>query len=182
MTEDRDRELLNRLKDPKKREAAFRDLVRENKSRLYNHIRKIILIHDDTDDVLQNTFMKVWKGLDGFREESKLTTWMFRIATNESLSFIEKRKNELRLNIEEVQSDMISRMKADPWFNGDELQENFQKAILSLPEKQRMVFNMRYFDELHYEEISEMLGTSVGALKASYHLAMKKIEKYIRNL
>ena len=182
MAEDKDRELLNRLKNPDECEDAFRTLVRENKSRLYNHIRKIVLIHDDTDDVLQNTFLKIWKGLDGFREESKLTTWMFRIATNESLSFIEKRKNELRLNIEEVQADMINRMKADPWFNGDELQENFQKAILSLPEKQRLVFNMRYFDELHYEEISEIVGTSVGALKASYHLAMKKIEKYIRDI
>ncbi len=182
MTTLSEHDLIERLKHPKTREEAFRVLVRENQERLYRHIRRIVLVHEDADDVVQNTFIKIWKGLEGFRGESKLSTWMYRIATNEALSFLEKKKHELRISNEEAQDEMISRMKSDPWFHGDELQEAFQKAILSLPEKQRLVFTMRYFEDIRYEEMSSLLDTSVGALKASYHFAAKKIEKYIRNL
>lgn len=163
------------------RSYAFNLIVRKYQERLYWHIRKIVVSHDDTDDVIQNTFLKVWKALDGFREDSQLFTWLYRIATNEALTFLKKKRNRLFLPLVDVEQQLISTLESSPTLNGDEIKVRLQKAILTLPEKQRIVFNMKYFDELKYEEISEILGTSVGALKASYHHAVKKIEKLMED-
>jgi len=163
------------------RSYAFNLIVRKYQERLYWHIRKIVVSHNDTDDVIQNTFLKVWKALDGFREDSQLFTWLYRIATNEALTFLKKKRNRLFLPLVDVEQQLISTLESSPTLNGDEIKIRLQKAILTLPEKQRIVFNMKYFDELKYEEISEILGTSVGALKASYHHAVKKIEKLMED-
>lgn len=155
---------------------AFEEIVRAYSQRLYWHIRKIVLVHDDADDVLQNTLMKVWTGLPAFRWESQLFTWLYRIATNEVLTFIKKNKAYTQMPLEE-------RLEADaPLFNGDQIQTALQKAIERLPAKQRLVFNMRYFDEMRYEDMSGILGTSVGALKASYHHAYTKVQKTLKEL
>jgi RNA polymerase sigma-70 factor (ECF subfamily) len=155
---------------------VFNILVNEYKERLYWHIRKILINHEDTDDVLQNTFIKAWKGLSNFREDSNLFTWLYRIATNEALSFLRQKKRVGFLPWSGVEKNLAETLESDEYFNGDALQIKLQKAILNLPEKQRIVFNMKYFDEMKYEEISDILGTSVGALKATYHHAVKKIE------
>ncbi len=164
---------------PESRNYAFNLIVRKYQERIYWHIRKIVIQHDDSDDVIQNTFLKVWSGLDGFREDSQLYTWLYRIATNEALTFLKKKKSKFFLPLADVEQQLASTLESGPHLNGTEIQLKLQKAILKLPEKQRLVFNMKYFDELKYEEISNILGTSVGALKASYHHAVKKIEKYI---
>ena len=167
------------LKDPRKRAETFSKVVRLYQERLYWHIRKTVLVHDDANDVLQNTFMKAWAALDGFRGDSQFSTWLYKIATNESLSFLaNKHTRNLQSLSEEAEELLFQNMKADTYFNGDEVQLKLQKAILTLPEKQRLVFNMKYFDDITYEEMETILGTSVGALKASYHHAVKKIEKY----
>ena len=171
-----DREIIKAFKIPGQEEIAFTQLVKTYQERLYWHIRKIVLIHDDADDVLQNTMIKIWNSLGDFRSESGLYTWLYRIATNESLSFLKQKKKKSFAPWVDVEQRMSENLEADPWFNGDEIQLKLQKAILKLPDKQRIVFNMKYFDELKYEEMSEILGTSVGALKASYHHAVKKIE------
>ena len=158
---------------------AFTLLVDLYKERLYWHIRRIVINHSDTDDVLQNTFIKIWKGLPGFREDSLLYTWMYTIATNEALAFLKKKKTKYFIPITNVAKQLSETLISDEYFNGDELQLKLQKAVLSLPKKQRIVFNMKYFEEMKYEEISEILGTSIGALKASFHHAVKKIEKYL---
>ena len=147
--------------------------------KLYWHIRKIVIRHDDADDVLQNTFIKVWKSLDKFREASKLYTWLYRIATNESLTFLKQQKTKYLLPLEDHENSLKNSLMSDVYFNGDEIQLKLQKAILTLPEKQRIVFNMKYFDEMKYDDMAEILKTSVGALKASFHHAVKKIEKYL---
>ncbi|MFS4468051.1 RNA polymerase sigma factor [Maribacter sp. 2210JD10-5] len=174
--------LVRELKDKETQSRAFEILVHTYKERLYWHIRRIVLNHDDADDVLQNTFIKVYKNIAGFKGDSKLYSWMCRIATNESLSFLNKKSKKLGLSDGEYQSKMITDLQADVYFEGDEIQLKLQKAIASLPEKQKLVFNMKYFDELKYEEISEILDTSVGGLKASYHLAVKKVEGYLKSL
>ena len=171
-----DREILEGIKIPEKAEIAFNNLVQKYQERLYWHIRKIVLNHDDCDDVLQNTMIKVWRSLSTFRSESGLYTWLYRIATNEALSFLKQKKKKTFAPWVDVEGQMSENLEADPWFNGDEIQLKLQQAILKLPKKQRIVFNMKYFDELKYDEMSEVLGTSVGALKASYHHAVKKIE------
>lgn len=171
--------LVFQLKQKSTRAKAFEILVDSYKVRLYWHIRRIVLDHDDTDDVLQNTFIKVFRNIEGFNEESKLYTWIYRIATNEALSFIKSNSRKLMISDEELMSDKIDNLRADVYFEGDEIQLKLQHAIAQLPEKQRLVFNMKYFQELKYEEISEILGTTVGGLKASYHLATKKIEGYL---
>lgn len=176
-----DKELLCMFKQEDTRSYAFNLIVRKYQERLYWHIRKIVVSHDDTDDVIQNTFLKVWKALDGFREDSQLFTWLYRIATNEALTFLKKKRNRLFLPLVDVEQQLISTLETSPTLNGDEIKVRLQKAILTLPEKQKIVFNMKYFDELKYEEISEILGTSVGALKASYHHAVKKIEKLMED-
>jgi len=173
--------LIKRLKDPLTREASYRLLVSTHKQRLYWHIRKIVLNHENADDVLQNTFIKVFRHIDGFNGESKLYTWMFRIATNESISFLNKEAKHLKMDMVTLQEQRVNNLKADIYFDGDEIQLKLQKAIISLPQKQQLVFNMKYFDDLKYEEISEILDTSVGALKASFHHARKKIELFLLN-
>ncbi len=173
--------LVAQLKNNETRDKAFRELITLYKERLYWHIRKIVISHDDTDDVLQNTFIKIIKNIHSFNEQSKLFSWMYRIATNESITFINKRAKERSVDITEYQKEITNTLESDVYFNGDEIQIILQKAIAALPEKQKLVFNMKYFDEMKYEEISEILETSVGALKASYFHAVKKIESFIKS-
>jgi RNA polymerase sigma-70 factor (ECF subfamily) len=168
----------HQLSHPQKRAAAFSVVVRSYQERLYWHIRKMVLSHEDANDVLQNTFMKAWNGLDGFRGDSRISTWLYRIATNETLTFLANKKMRNSNPIDDVEEVMLQNLKADSYFNGTEIQLKLQEAILSLPEKQRLVFNMKYFDDITYEQMESILGTSVGALKASYHHAVKKIEKF----
>lgn len=172
--------LIDELKNTDSRSKAFETLVNAYKERLYWHIRRIVLDHDDTDDVLQNTFIKVYKNIEGFKAESKLYSWMYRIATNESLTFLKQKSKKSSLSSEELQQTMIENLQSDVYFEGDAIQLKLQNALATLPEKQKLVFNMKYFQEMKYEEISEVLNTSVGGLKASYHLAVKKIEAYLR--
>jgi len=158
---------------------AFNLIVRKYQERIYWHIRKIVINHDDADDVVQNTFLKVWGGLHHFREDSQLYTWLYRIATNEALTFLKRKRTKYFLPIIDVEQQLSNSLETDPYFDGNELQAKLQKAIVRLPEKQRLVFNLKYFDEMKYEDMSEILGTSVGALKASFHHAIKKIEKFL---
>ena len=175
-----DRNLIAELKQENTRDLAFHRLVKLYQERLYWHIRKILLNHEDTDDVLQNTFVKVWKSIENFREESSLYTWLYRIATNESITFLNSKKRRNLLPLNDVSDYLMENLTSDPYFEGDKLQLKLQQAVLQLPEKQRIVFNMKYFDEMKYEDMSKILGTSVGALKASYHHAAKKIEEFIK--
>lgn len=175
-----DKELLTLFKDKEKSNYAFNLIVRKYQEKLYWHIRKIVIKHDDADDILQNTFIKIWKGLDGFREDSKLYTWLYRIATNESLTFLKQKKTKYLLPIVDYENQLKDTLESDEHFNGNEIQLKLQKAILNLPEKQRVVFNMKYFEEMKYDDMSKILNTSVGALKASYHHAVKKIENYFK--
>jgi RNA polymerase sigma-70 factor (ECF subfamily) len=172
-------ELVKQLKNKETQEKAFRILMSQYKERLYWHIRKIVISHDDADDVLQNTFVKVYRSIHNFNADSKIFSWMYRIATNESITFINKRAKQKSVDIDEYQHSMASTLQDDELYSGSEIQLILQKAITTLPQKQQLVFNMKYFDELKYTEISEILGTSVGALKASYFHAVKKIEKII---
>jgi len=177
MTEITDQQLLQNFKAGNK-EQAFEMIVKKYQERLYWHIRKIIISHDDTDDVLQNVFIKVWNGLQDFRGDAQIFTWLYRIATNESITFLNSKRTKFLVPIVNVEKQLSETLETDPFFNGDEIQKKLQKAILTLPEKQRIVFNMKYFEEMKYEEMSEILETSVGALKSSYHYAVQKIEKY----
>ena len=172
--------LIEQLKNVQTKEKAFRELITLYKERLYWHIRKIVISHDDTDDVLQNTFIKIFKNIDNFNQDSKLFSWMYRIATNESITFINKRAKQRNVDITDYQQELASTLASDDFFTGDEIQLILQKAIATLPQKQQLVFNMKYFDELKYNEMSQILETSVGALKASYFHAVKKIELYIK--
>ncbi len=171
--------LVAELKDKRTQAKAFEVLVNTYKERLYWHIRRIVLSHDDTDDVLQNTFIKVYRNIEGFKGESKLYSWMYRIATNESLTFLSQKSKKLGVTSEALQERLAENLESDVYFEGDDVQLKLQKALATLPEKQKLVFNMKYFQEMKYEEISEILETSVGGLKASYHLAVKKIESYL---
>ncbi len=171
-------ETLNqRLINPETRRAAFEELVRKYSAQLYQQIRRIVQYHDDADDVLQNTFLKAWTALDNFRGDAQVTTWLYRIAMNESITFLQKQRNNVSLDDEE---GLAARsLEGDPYFDGDEIELQLQTAIAQLPEKQRVVFNLRYYDEMPYEEMSKVLDTSVGALKASYHFAVQKLQKYL---
>ncbi len=171
-----DREIVEGARIPGKEEQAFNQLVLKYQERLYWHIRKVVITHEDADDALQNTLVKVWKSLPGFRSESELFTWLYRIATNEALTLLKQKKRRVLHSREDGDQWLSEQLEADPYFDGDEASLKFQKAILKLPEKQRLVFNMKYFDEMKYEEMSAILKTSVGALKASYHHAVKKLE------
>jgi RNA polymerase sigma-70 factor (ECF subfamily) len=171
--------LVKQLKNSKTQEQAFRVLMTLYKERLYWHIRKIVKSHDDADDVLQNTFIKVYRSIEKFNSESKIYSWMYRIATNESITFINKRAKEKNVDITEHHQNLASTLQEDALFSGTEIQLILQKAIATLPQKQQLVFNMKYFDEIKYSDMSEILETSVGALKASYFHAVKKIEKII---
>ncbi|WP_456379592.1 RNA polymerase sigma factor [Lutibacter sp.] len=173
--------LVAQLKNSDTQEKAFRTLISLYKERLYWHIRKIVLSHDDADDILQNTFIKVFKNIHSFKENSKLYSWMYRIATNESITFINKKATKHHIDISELQHKMVDDLQEDLYYSGDEIQQLLQKAIFTLPQKQQLVFNMKYFDEIKYSEMSEILETSVGSLKASYFHAVKKIEKFLKS-
>lgn len=173
--------LLKALKSENNKEVAFRNLVSQYKERLYWHIRKMVYDHDDTDDVLQNTFIKVFRNIDSFKGDSKLYTWMYRIATNEAITFMKKRAKHQNVTVEEVKDRAIENLKSDVYFEGGVIELSLQKAIASLPEKQQLVFNMKYFEDHTYEALSEILDTSVGGLKSSYHIAVKKITAYLKN-
>ncbi len=175
-----DTDIINDILQVETSHAAFRELIEKYQTPLYWHVRKIVLNHDDADDILQNTFIKVWSAIPQFRQQSKLYTWLFRIATNEALTFLKQKNKNNTLSIDDLSSEWITKLRADPYFNGDETELAMQKVLLLLPDKQRIVFNMRYYDEIPYEEMSEILETSVGALKASYHHAVKKIENYLQ--
>jgi RNA polymerase sigma-70 factor (ECF subfamily) len=174
-----EKEFILQLLNQKTQNNAFQILLSDYKRPLYNHIRNIVLDHDDANDVLQNTFIKVFQNLNNFKGESKLYSWIYRIATNESITFINKKAKLNGKTSRELQSKIVENLAADTYFDGNEIQIKLQKAILILPEKQQLVFKMRYFEEIKYEELSTILGTSVGALKASYHLAVKKIEIFM---
>lgn len=174
-----ERDLISRLRSPATRTLAFEELVRTYQRMLYFHIRRIVIDHDDADDILQNTLLKAWKNIDRFRAESALKTWLYRIATNESLTFLSQKKRRFYQPVEDLQDDLRHSLSSGQYIDGDEIQKKLQHAILTLPERQRMVFNMRYFETLKYNEIADILGVSVGALKASYHHAVKKIEAYL---
>ncbi len=173
-----DEELLSLLREPDTIREGFAKLVSEYSEQLYWQIRKMVLSHDDANDILQEVFIKAWSNIDNFRGEAKLSTWLYRIAINESITFINKMRAQNNISIDEDDSFLINQLEGDQYFDGDETQKLLQKAVLTLPEKQRLVFQMKYFDEMKYEEMSEILGTSVGALKASYHHAVKKIENF----
>ena len=179
MQEYSDKELLVMFKEESSKNFAFNLIIKKYQKKLYSIIRRMIISHDDTDDVLQNTFIKMWHHLDSFKEDSQLYTWLYRIATNESLTFLKKKRTKFFIPMVDVEYKLSQSLESDQYFKGDEIQLRLQKAILKLPEKQRLVFNMKYFEEMKYEDMSEILGTSVGALKASYHIAVKKIEEYV---
>lgn len=176
-----DNELIKMFARPAEKEKAFRLIVDKYKEKLYWQIRKIVISHDDTDDILQNCFVKIWNALKDFRAESQLFTWLYRIATNEALSFLNNKHKRYTLPMLDYEKQLNNTLEADPYFDGNDIQKKLQKAILTLPEKQRIVFNMKYFDEVKYNDMSVILETSVGALKASYHHAVKKIENYFQN-
>ena len=174
-----DKTILELFREEKTRNTALGHLISKYQQRLYWHIRKIVISHDDSDDVLQNSFIKIWKGLENFKEESQLYTWIYRIATNEALSLLRQKQKKNTTSIHPIEYELSKNLESDNYFSGDEIQLKLQQAILRLPEKQRIVFNMRYYDETPYEEMSAILETSVGALKASYHIAAKKIEEIL---
>src|ERR1035437_5499532 len=175
-----EQELIANLKSDGNREKAFQLLVKTYQERLYWHIRKIVMNHDDADDILQNVYLKVWKNVDGFREDSSLFTWLFRIATNESLSHLQKQRRHSIVSMNDVGDYLAESLESDVYFEGDAIQMKLQLAIVQLPEKQRIVLHTKYFDEMKYEEMSDILKTSVGALKASFHFAVKKIEDFLK--
>jgi RNA polymerase sigma factor (sigma-70 family) len=179
MTEYTDNDLVKLFRDADKKHYAFNLLVRKYQEKIYYFVRRMVINHDDTDDVVQNIFIKVWHNLDTFREDSKLFTWLYRIAVNESLSFIKSRQLRSYLSLTSPEASTIKALHDDNYFDGTEIQKRLREAIALLPKKQQIVFNMRYYDDLSYDEMSEILGTSVGALKASYHFAIKKIEKSV---
>jgi RNA polymerase sigma factor (sigma-70 family) len=176
-----DKLLLAEFRQAATRERAYTAIVKKYQEKLYWHVRRMVVDHDDADDVLQNTFIKAWNGLENFREDSQLYTWLYRIATNEALSFIEQQKRKATVNFDDVSEGLSNQVKADANFDANRLEWKLQLAIQQLPEKQRIVFNLRYFDEMPYQEMSQILDTSEGALKASYHHAAKKIEEFIKN-
>lgn len=170
-------EIIEQLHDPKRCQAAFGKVIEQYSQGLYWQIRRMVFNHDDANDILQNTFLKAWSNIDNFRGNAKLSTWLYKIAINESITFINKERARNEASIDD-DSFLLNNIESDQYFDGDEAQVKLQRAINSLPEKQRLVFNMRYYDEMKYEDMSEILGTSVGALKASYHHALKKIEAF----
>ena len=172
-------QLLEQLKSETDKEQAFKTLLTLYKERLYWHIRNIVKSHDDADDVLQNTFIKIYKNINNFKGDSKLFSWMYRIATNESITFINKNAKRLQITNEDVQQIAINNLTSDVYFEGDAIQLKLQQAIATLPQKQQLVFNMKYFEDIKYKDMSAILETSEGALKASYHIAVKKIESYL---
>jgi RNA polymerase sigma factor (sigma-70 family) len=176
-----DTELLIQFREPATKERAYTAIIKKYQEKLYWHIRRMVVDHDDANDVLQNVFIRVWKGLENFREDSQLYTWLYRIGTNECLTFLEQQKKRTTVSLSDVESGLSNKIKADQNFDANKLEWKLQLGIQQLPEKQRVVFSLRYYDEMPYEEMSRVLETSEGALKASYHHAVKKIEDYIKN-
>ena len=176
-----DKVLLEQFRDTATKEAGYTRIIKKYQEKLYWHVRRMVVDHEDANDVLQNMFIKVWNGLENFREDSQLYTWLYRIATNESLSFLEQAKKRSSVSLSEVESGLSNKLQADKHFDANKLEWKLQVAIQKLPEKQRAVFNLRYYDEMPYEKMSKVLETSEGALKASYHHAVKKIEDFILN-
>jgi RNA polymerase sigma-70 factor (ECF subfamily) len=170
--------LIERLRQPESCRQAFNEIMRLYSEPLYWQIRRMVESHDDANDILQNTFLKAWQSVDGFRGDAKLSTWLYKIAFNESITFLAKERKRMSLSLDDEESHLVNLIESDEFVDGDELALKLRKAVASLPEKQRIVFNMKYYDEMKYEQMSEILGTSVGALKASYHLAVKKVEQY----
>ena len=181
LTATSDTELLVQFRNPITKEKAFTAIIKKYQEKLYWHVRRMVIEHEDANDVLQNVFVRVWNGLENFREDSQLYTWLYRIATNECLTYIEQQKKRSSVPLDEMESGLSNKIKADSHFDANRLEWKLQLAIQQLPEKQRIVFNLRYYDEMPYEEMSRVLETSEGALKASYHHAVKKIEDYIKN-
>ena len=173
-------DIIARLKDEKERAAAFSVIVNRYSQQIYWHIRRMVLSHEDTDDLVQNTFIKAWTNIDKFRGDSQISTWLYRIAINETLNFLNKNRNNT-VSINSPEGAIADQLESDPFFNGERADVLFSEAVSRLPDKQRLAFNMKYFENMKYEEMSEILGTSVGALKASYHIAVKKIEDYLEN-
>lgn len=176
-----DRTLLQQFRDPALKERAYTAIIKKYQEKLYWHIRRMVVQHEDTNDVLQNMFIKVWKGLENFREDSQLYTWLYRIATNECLTFLDQQKKRSTVSMSDDENGLENKVKADQNFDANKLEWKLQLAIQRLPEKQRLVFNLRYYDEMPYEQMSRILETSEGALKASYHHAAKKVEQFILN-
>ena len=172
-------DIISRLHDPETCREAFGEVVKAYSEQLYWQIRRMVLSHDDANDFLQNTFIKAWDNIEFFRAEARLSTWLYRIAFNECLNFINKKRAHDQLSIDDADKEALGKLESDPYFDGDETQLLLQKAIHTLPEKQRIVFNLKYFDEMKYEDMSDIIGTSVGALKASYHHAVKKITDFL---
>jgi RNA polymerase sigma factor (sigma-70 family) len=181
LTAQDDSELLRQFRNPETKERAYTALIKKYQERLYWHIRRMVVDHDDANDVLQNVFIRVWNALQNFKEESQLYTWLYRIATNESLTFLEGQKKRSSVSLSDVETGLENKLRAEQGFDANKLEWKLQLAIQQLPEKQRLVFSLRYYDEMPYEEMSRVLETSEGALKASYHHAVKKIEDYIKN-
>jgi len=175
-----DEKLLSMFRDENSRNYAFDLIVRKYQKKLYWHIRRMVIVHEDADDVVQTTLIKAWKGLPKFKEKAKLYTWLYRIASNECFTFLSNKRKRFFIPIVVVEHELSASLESDAYYSGKEIQLKLQKAILTLPEKQRIVFNMKYYDEMKYEEMAEVLSTSVGALKASYHHAVKKIENYLK--
>lgn len=176
-----DKALLEKIRNPETRSYGFNLLVRAYQQKVYWHARKMVIDHNDADDITQEVFIKIHQHIDNFREDARLYTWIYRIATNECLNFLQRKKRRFFLPLGDVEAELAAKLDNVPGLNGDEIQLRLQKALLTLPAKQRIVFNMKYFDEMTYEEIAEVTDTSVGALKASYHHAVKKIEEYLGN-
>lgn len=176
-----DKELLMQFRDPATKERSFTLIIKKYQEKLYWHVRRMVVSHDDANDVLQNMFIKVWNALENFREDSQLYTWLYRIATNECLTFLEQQKKRASVSLSDVETGLSNRLMAEKHFDANKLEWKLQVAIQNLPEKQRIVFNLRYYDEMPYEKMSKILETSEGALKASYHHAVKKIEDFILN-
>ena len=174
-----EKEIIALLHDPDRQREAFERIVRKYSETLYWQIRRIVLSHDDANDILQNTFFKAWQNIEYFRGEAKMSTWLFRIAFNECQAITNKKHANETVSFDSIDSDILNKLESDTYFNGDDIQKKFINAIHQLPQKQQMVFNMKYFQEMKYEEMSEIFGTSVGALKASYHHAVKKIEAFL---
>lgn len=180
MSKYNEEEIIEQLQDPSLQRKAFGEVVKEYSEQLYWQIRRMVLSHEDANDLLQNTFIKAWSNLEYFRGDAKMSTWLYRIALNECLNFLNKQRAQNQMSLEDAETNMVNKLESDPYFDGDETQLLFEKAIQTLPEKQRMVFNLKYFQEMKYEDMSEILGTSVGALKASYHHAVKKIQDFLK--
>ena len=174
-----DTELIERLRQPATCRQAFNEVMRLYSEPLYWQVRRMVENHDDANDILQNTFLKAWQSVEGFRGDAKLSTWLYKIALNEAITFLARERKRLSLSLDDEESHLVNLIESDEYVDGDELALKLRKVVASLPEKQRLVSNMKYYDEMKYEQMSEILGTSVGALKASYHLAVKKIEQYI---